>query len=192
LLDLYLHRRNLGVVFSEMPESISLSEECIAPKSKDTNHASAKRSLFAAFFILLLASHAFGPSSDRAVDSHLTALAPRRYSFIWNLCGQFYVIDWRTKALIHEIERSITRGTNMTDAFATAQVVSRQFPTMVAWFRPRVKPHGIYGEQSGTGQVFSEYFFVPCQSFTPPIAPKSSSCHPMRPGMWLIRPYLKM
>jgi hypothetical protein len=44
-----------------------------------------------------------------------------------------------------------------------AQTVSRWPLTAEAPVRARVNPCGICGGQSGTGQVFSEYFGLSCQ-----------------------------
>jgi hypothetical protein len=46
---------------------------------------------------------------------------------------------------------------------AMAQAVSRWHLTAEARVRARVNPCGICGGQSGTGQVFSEYFGFPCK-----------------------------
>jgi hypothetical protein len=50
-----------------------------------------------------------------------------------------------------------------------AQAVSRWPLTAEAWVRARVNPCGICGGQSGTGQVFSEYFGFPCKYIIPPL-----------------------
>jgi hypothetical protein len=47
---------------------------------------------------------------------------------------------------------------------AVAQAVSRWLPTAAARVRVRAAC-GVCGGQNGTGQVFSEYFGFPCQSF---------------------------
>jgi hypothetical protein len=44
-----------------------------------------------------------------------------------------------------------------------AQVVSRRLSATAARVRSQVRSCGIYGGQSGSGQVFSEYFSFPCQ-----------------------------
>jgi hypothetical protein len=46
---------------------------------------------------------------------------------------------------------------------AIAQAVSRRLPTAAARVLSQVRSCGICGRQSGTGQVFSEYFGFPCQ-----------------------------
>jgi hypothetical protein len=46
---------------------------------------------------------------------------------------------------------------------AIAQAVSHWLPTAAARVRLRAA-YGLCGGQSGTGQVFSEYFCFPCQS----------------------------
>jgi hypothetical protein len=48
-----------------------------------------------------------------------------------------------------------------------AQAVSRWLLTAEAWVRARVNRRGICGGQSGTGQVFSEYFGFPCNIIPP-------------------------
>jgi hypothetical protein len=50
-----------------------------------------------------------------------------------------------------------------------AQAVSRWRLTAEARVRARVNPCGICGGQSGTGQVFSEYFGFPCKYIIPPL-----------------------
>jgi hypothetical protein len=50
-----------------------------------------------------------------------------------------------------------------------AQAVSRWPLTVEARVRARVYPCGICGGQSGTGQVFSEYFGFPCKYIIPPL-----------------------
>jgi hypothetical protein len=55
---------------------------------------------------------------------------------------------------------------------AMAQAVSRWPVTAEARVRARVNPCGICGGQSGTGQVFSEYFGFPCK-YHSTIAPYS-------------------
>jgi hypothetical protein len=49
------------------------------------------------------------------------------------------------------------------------QAVSRWPLTAEARVRARVNPCGICGGQSGTGQVFSEYFGFPCKYIIPPL-----------------------
>jgi hypothetical protein len=56
---------------------------------------------------------------------------------------------------------------------AMAQAVSRWPLIAEARVRARVNPCGISGGQSGTGQVFSEYFGFPCK-YHSAIAPYSS------------------
>jgi hypothetical protein len=58
-----------------------------------------------------------------------------------------------------------------------AQAVSRWPLTAEARVRTRVNPCGICGGQSGTGQVFSEYFVFPCK-YHSTIAPYSSITAP--------------
>jgi hypothetical protein len=60
---------------------------------------------------------------------------------------------------------------------AMAQAVSRWPLTAEARVRARVVPCGICGGQSGTGQVFSEYFGFPCK-YHSTIAPYSSITAP--------------
>jgi hypothetical protein len=50
-----------------------------------------------------------------------------------------------------------------------AQAVSRWPLTTEARVRARVNPCWICGGQSGTGQVFSEYFGFPCKYIIPPL-----------------------
>jgi hypothetical protein len=50
-----------------------------------------------------------------------------------------------------------------------AQAVSRWPPTAEARVRARVDPWGICGGQSGTGQVFSEYFGFHCKYIISPL-----------------------
>jgi hypothetical protein len=50
-----------------------------------------------------------------------------------------------------------------------AQAVSRWPLTAEARVRARVNPCGICGGQSSTGQVFSEYFGLPCKYIIPPL-----------------------
>jgi hypothetical protein len=50
-----------------------------------------------------------------------------------------------------------------------AQAVSRWALTAEARVRARVNPCGTCGGQSGTGQVFSEYFGFPCKYIIPPL-----------------------
>jgi hypothetical protein len=52
---------------------------------------------------------------------------------------------------------------------AMAQAVSRWPLTAEARVRARVNPCGICGGESGTGQVFSEYFGFPCKDIIPPL-----------------------
>jgi hypothetical protein len=58
-----------------------------------------------------------------------------------------------------------------------AQAVSRWPLTAEVRVRARVNPRGICGGQSGTGQVFSEYFDFPCK-YHSTIAPYSSITAP--------------
>jgi hypothetical protein len=60
---------------------------------------------------------------------------------------------------------------------AMAQAVSRWPLTVEARVRARVNPCGICGGQSGTGQVFSEYFGFPCK-YHSAIAPYASITAP--------------
>jgi hypothetical protein len=46
---------------------------------------------------------------------------------------------------------------------AIAQVVSRQLPTVAAWVRAQVKSCEFVVEKVALGQVFFEYFDLPCQ-----------------------------
>jgi hypothetical protein len=50
-----------------------------------------------------------------------------------------------------------------------AQTVSRWPLTVEARVCARVNPCGICGGQSGTGQVFSEFFGFPCKYIIPPL-----------------------
>jgi hypothetical protein len=52
---------------------------------------------------------------------------------------------------------------------AMAQAVSRWPLAAEARVRARVNPCEICGGQSGTGQVFSEYFGFPCKYIIPPL-----------------------
>jgi hypothetical protein len=57
----------------------------------------------------------------------------------------------------------ITKFSFLLVGRAMAQAVSRWPLTAEARVRARVNPCGICGGQSGTGQVFSEFFGFPCK-----------------------------
>jgi hypothetical protein len=57
----------------------------------------------------------------------------------------------------------ITLRVSLLSDRAVAQAVSRRLPTAAARLRAQVRSCGICGGQSGTGQVFTEYFGFPSQ-----------------------------
>jgi hypothetical protein len=62
---------------------------------------------------------------------------------------------------------------------AMAEAVSRLLPTAAAQVRARVWQVGFVVDKVALGQVFSEYFGLPCQKpFIPPTSPSSSSQSP--------------
>jgi hypothetical protein len=73
------------------------------------------------------------------------------------ICGQFYRIfqkaNFRQMALL---------GLNL--GRAVAQAVSRWLPTAAARVHIRASMWGFVVDKEGLGQVFSEYFGLPCQS----------------------------
>jgi hypothetical protein len=58
---------------------------------------------------------------------------------------------------------------------ATAQAVSRRFPTVAARVRARVRSYGICGGQIRTGAGFLRVLRFPLTIVITPIAPQSSS-----------------
>jgi hypothetical protein len=83
----------------------------------------------------------------------------------WPLSGKVDYSMVAKVAQIFPINRSIFSDVD----FAAVQAVSRWPLTTEARVRARVNPCGICGGQSGTGQVFSEYFGFPCKYIIPPL-----------------------
>jgi hypothetical protein len=71
---------------------------------------------------------------------------------------------------------------------ATAQAVSRQFPTAAARVRAQVRSCGVCGGQSVTGAGFLRLFRFPLQILIPPTAPQSSSSSSSIIWRWYNRP----
>jgi hypothetical protein len=80
---------------------------------------------------------------------------------VCELCGNCFVSAGMASDMFDEIERMLVP----VQGRAIAQAASRWLPTAAARVRVLAKHVGFVVHRGALGQVFSEYFGFPCQSF---------------------------